>query len=534
MGESLSYNSSGTGFEEVTFNLIFKEEKMFFTFLRSTMRRLALLALGAALVPMALSATAIAAGPVVNPLISDWQFLASGPTPPSQAACNAAPIFRRCFNPASMSSAYNYATILKAGNQGQGKTIAIVDSFGSDTISSDLAVFDNAFTLQHMCGETGPFAQTCTSGMPSFKILEVQGSPPPVPPPPNNGTGLENHNLWALEVSLDVEWAHATAPKANILLVTTPTAETLGVQGFQQMMNAEQYVVDNHLANVITQSFGAGEGSFHNGLAALTNLRHAFVDAQANKVTVFASSGDGGTTNTYKEPVKNPKVIPYPSVIWPASDPLVTSVGGTYLCTNASAAATDPRTLDNTSPPVNCQNQSQDEVGWVVSGGGYSILFPRPTFQNTLPAGSTFVGSSVGAPGPNTNMRGVPDIAYQASSRTGVLVYMSLGATTTSGTGCGGANPCSTGWYVVGGTSASSPQWAGLIAIADQIAGRDLGYINPALYQIANNPAQYANDYFDVTTGNNGYPASQGWDAVTGLGSPNVANLLPDLIAATK
>jgi subtilase family serine protease len=509
---------------------------MFFTFVRSAMRRLALLALGAALVPMAMSATAIAAGPVVNPLISDWQFLASGPTPPPQSACNAAPILRRCFNPASMSSAYNYATLLANGKDGRGKTIAIVDSFGSDTISSDLAVFDHAFSLQHMCGETGPFAQPCSSGMPSFKILEVQGSPPPVPPPPNNGTGQENHNLWALEVSLDVEWAHATAPMANILLVTTPTAETLGVQGFQQMMNAEQYVVDNHLADVISQSFGAGEGSFHNGLAALTNLRHAFIDAQANNVTVLASSGDGGTTNTYKEPVKNPKVIPYPSIIWPASDPLVTAVGGTYLCTNASAAATDPRTLDSTSPPPNCQNQSQKEIGWIDAGGGYSILFPRPTFQNTLPAGSTFVGSSAGAPGPNTNMRGIPDIAYQASSHTGVLVYMSLGATTTSGTGCGGANPCSTGWYVVGGTSSGSPQWAGLIAIADQMAGKDLGYINPKLYQIASNPAQYATDYFDVTTGGNqtnpsipGYLARTGWDEVTGLGTPNAANLLPDL-----
>ncbi len=136
-------------------------------------------------------------------------------------------------------------------------------------------------------------------------------------------------------------------------------------------------------------------------------------------------------------------------------------------------------------------------------------------------------------------MRGIPDIAYQASSRTGVLVYMTEPATTTSGTGCGGANPCSIGWYVVGGTSSGSPQWAGLIALADQIAGHDLGYINPALYAIASNPAKYAADYFDVTVGNNqttsipGYSASTGWDAVTGLGTPNVANLIPDLIAAT-
>jgi len=514
--------------------LFSEEEMMFFSFLRSAMHRLALLALGAALVPVVLSTTAIAASPVVNPLVSDWQFLSSDLTPPSQAACNA--VGRRCFNPTAMHNSYNYASLLAAGNQGQGKTIALVDSFGSDTIRNDLSVFDTAFSLPHMCGETPAVA--CTPGTPHFNILEVQGSPAPVPPPPNNGTGQENHNLWALEVSLDVEWAHATAPLANILLVTTPTAETLGVQGFQQFMNAEQFVVDNHLADVISQSFGAGEASFHNGFAALTNLRHAFIDAQANKVTVFASSGDGGSSNIYKEPVKNPAVIPYPSVGWPASDPLVTSVGGTYLCTDATTGTS----VDSVSPPAQCQaNPGVREVGWIASGGGYSILFPRPTFQNTLPPGSSYVGSSIGAPGPNTNMRGVPDIAYQASSRTGVLVYMSLAATTKSGTGCGGANPCSIGWYVVGGTSSGSPQWAGLMAIADQMAGRDLGYINPALYQIANNPAQYANDYFDVTTGNNqtttsipGYSASPGWDAVTGLGSPNVANLIPDLIAAAS
>jgi subtilase family serine protease len=365
----------------------------------------------------------------------------------------------------------------------------------------------------------------------------VQGSPPPSPPPPNNGTGQENHNLWALEVSLDVEWAHATAPGANILLVTSPTAETLGVQGFPQMMNAIQSVVDNHQADVISMSFGAGEASFHNGLSALTNMRQGFIDAQANKVTLLASSGDGGTANILKEPVKNPTTIPYPSVIWPASDPLVTAVGGTYLCTDANTGIG----VDSASPPTACQNNpGVREVGWIAGGGGYSILFSRPSFQDVLPPGSTFTGTSQGAPPPNVNMRGIPDISYQASSRTGVLVYMSEPATTKSGTGCGGANPCSVGWYTVGGTSSGSPQWAGIVAMADQMAGRDLGYIDPGLYSVAINAAEYATDFNDVTVGNNqtdptipGYSASQGWDAVTGLGTPNVANLLPDLIAAT-
>src|SRR5579859_5347757 len=156
-----------------------------------------------------------------------------------------------------------------------------------------------------MCGEEGV---TCAAGMPTFSVLSLQGSPATIAPPgQSNGTGQENHAGWNLEVSLDVEWAHATAPKANIVLVTTPTAETLGVQGIPQMMNSIQYVVDNHLADVISMSFGTGEGAFHDGTAALLNNRQGFIDAQANHVTLFASSGDGGTLNNMKEPVKNPQ-----------------------------------------------------------------------------------------------------------------------------------------------------------------------------------------------------------------------------------
>jgi subtilase family serine protease len=482
---------------------------------------------------VATTTAAHSAGTVFMPAVADWAFLSASATPPTEVQCYSAG--RRCFAPHAMANSYNYAILHAAGNQGQGVTIAIIDSYGSDTIRHDLHVFNQAFGLPAMCGEEGV---TCTTGMPTFEILSLQGSPATKGPPPNNGTGLENKSAWALEVSLDVQWAHATAPKANILLVTTPTAETLGVQGFPQMMNALQYVVDNDLADVVSMSFGAGEGSFHSGLAALQQMRQGMIDAQAKGVTLFASSGDGGSTNSMKEPVKNPASIPYPSVIWPGSDPLVTSVGGTYLCTDAATGLG----VDTANPPARCNPAlnpgSQRETGWVFSGGGYSILFPRPTFQNTLPPGSTFVGSSVGAPPPNNNMRGVPDIAYQASAGTGVLVYITLPPDGTSGLLCG-ATPCSTGWYVVGGTSASSPQWAGLIAIADQMAGRNLGYINPALYQIANNPVKYANDFFDVTANCNqttsisGYCASRGWDAVTGLGTPNAARLIPDLIAAT-
>ena len=193
----------------------------------------------------------------------------------------------------------------------------------------------------------------------------------------------------------------------------------------------------------------------------------------------------------------------------------MTAVGGTYLCTNPVVGS---MTADDTMPPVNCTSHPGDrEPGWVAAGGGYSIYFSRPDYQNVLPPGSSYVGSSPGAPGPNTNMRGIPDIAYQASARTGLLVY----------------NQEEGGWFTVGGTSCSSPQWAGIAAMADQMAGHDLGFLNPALYALANNPDTYAADFYDSTVDSNGaWSASKGWDALTGLGTPDVAKLLPDLIAA--
>src|SRR5207247_7230760 len=138
------------------------------------------------------------------------------------------------------------------------------------------------------------------------------------------------------------------------------------------------------------------------------------------------------------------------------------------------------------------------------------------------------------APGTRPSARGIPDIAGQGSGRTGRLGYLTEPDFAGGATGCGGADPCSTGWYVVGGTSSSAPQWAGLVAMADQIAGHNLGFINPALYRLANNIATYKADFYDVTRGNNGYAASIGWDAVTGLGTPDAAKLIPDLIAEVR
>jgi subtilase family serine protease len=200
---------------------------------------------------------------------------------------------------------------------------------------------------------------------------------------------------------------------------------------------------------------------------------------------------------------------------------LVTGVGGTYLCTNPFTGVG----VDNSDPPTECQNQPNREIAWVAAGGGFSHVFAKPDYQNSLPAGSTPIGA----------MRGVPDIAYQASSHTGVLVYDTAPGDAEGGVICPGGDPCSAGWYVVGGTSASAPQWAGLVGIADQMAGHGLGLINPTLYSLASG-SNYSTYFYDVTTGNNqadpnipGYPATTGWDPVTGLGTPNAAMLVPAL-----
>ncbi|HEX5240185.1 MAG TPA: S53 family peptidase [Candidatus Limnocylindrales bacterium] len=464
--------------------------------------------------------TVAAAAPRLLPAVSDYQLVKAGATPPTLSDCIAAG--RRCFTPAGFHAAYDLGPLYDSGLDGSGITVAIVDSYGSDTMANDLHVFDQAFGLPAMCGEVDV---TCTSGMPTFTTLSVQGSPATVAQP-GKGTHQEDKSAWSIEVALDVESVHTFAPGANILLVTVPTAETLGVQGFPLMMAAEQYVVDHHLADVISQSFGASELTF-GSTASLLNLRHAYQSAAANGVTVLASTGDFGSTNAIKQPVgQGGGVFATQNVAWPASDPLVTAVGGTYLCTDPLAST---RVVDSSSPPARCAaNPGQAEVGWIDTGGGFSSVFSKPAYQDTLPAGSTAIGS----------MRGIPDIASEASSLSGPLIYDSNAGLDTGSNVAGGNG----GWYVIGGTSVSCPEWAGMVAIADQINGGGLGLINPGLYALASNTSQYAADFFDVTTGDNGafapdvpgYPATTGWDPVTGLGTPDAAALLPDLVTAVN
>jgi subtilase family serine protease len=345
----------------------------------------------------------------------------------------------------------------------------IVDSFGSPTIARDLRTFDDAF------GVPQP---------PSFKVIQPAGKVPPFDGSNNNRVG------WAQETTLDVEWAHVMAPGASILLVETPTSENEGTTGFPQIVTAEKYVLRHRLGQVISQSFAATEQTFPSQ-AALRRLRGAYQLAAKDHVTVLAATGDEGATS-YRYNMTD--LYTTRAVSWPATDPLVTAVGGTQLDLRASGVR---RTAD---------------VAWSGSGGGRSIVFRRPSYQYSV---RKLTGSR----------RGVPDISMDASCASTVSVYSSFS----------GAS-----WIGLCGTSVATPLFAGIVALADQVAGHALGLINPAIYQIA---IRHERGIVDILKGNNtarfdqngrsytvrGFAAGKGYDLVSGVGTVNAAYFVREL-----
>ena len=361
-----------------------------------------------------------------------------------------------CYSPLQFRAAYNLNGLYRLGYTGKGQTIAIVDAFGSTTIAADLKAFDDAF------GIPAP---------PSLTTIEPAG-------PVTHDPADPEQQGWALETTLDVEYAHAIAPDANILIVATPVAETEGVQGFPEIVKAENYVIDHHLADIISQSFGATENTFPTA-QSLLDLRSAFTNAAAHQVTVVASAGDTGVTD-YK--LNGNDLYNTPVNSWPSSDPLVTSVGGTQLFLNAAGGRTTSDTVWND--------------GHGATGGGLSQIFARPAFQNG-------VQKTVG------NHRGTPDISMSAAVDGAALIYFSQPGQTGS-------------WHVVGGTSEAAPMFSGIVAITNQFAHRQIGDLNPALYRMA---ALKKVGLVDVTSGDNtfagvtGYPATPGYDLSSGWGT---------------
>src|SRR5450631_289595 len=278
----------------------------------------------------------------VHPLVIQFPAVPGLSFPPSTSYC-LANFGIHCYQPAQLTKAYNLDGMHAAGINGYGRTIVIVDAFGSPTIQNDLHVFDQTFGLPDP---------------PSLTIIQPAG---PVPAfDPTNGDMLG----WATETTLDVEWAHVFAPGANILLVETPVSETEGVQGFPEIVMAENFVIDHHLGDVISQSFGATEETFPSP-ASIFALRSSFKNAADHNVTVLGASGDAGATD-YQLNLIDLYTMPVNS--WPSSDPLVTSVGGTMLTLDD---------LGNTMTPDLVWND-----GFGAGGGGVSAVFDRPEFQD--------------------------------------------------------------------------------------------------------------------------------------------------------
>lgn len=231
-----------------------------------------------------------------------------GPTPPSDVACRAMGSRRPCYSPQEMRRAYGLTDLVNDGFTGKGQSIVIIDSFGSPTIADDLQVFDAGYDLPDP---------------PSFKVLSPLGT---VPFDPNNSDMVN----WAFETTLDVEWAHAIAPGANIVLLTSPISETEGVQGMPQFLFLEKYALDHHLGKIISQSWGATENTLFTpvGREVFEDFNAFYRRAASEHVTVFASCGDSGSANLEQNLTT---FYPFPTVIFPASSPWVTAVGGTSL-----------------------------------------------------------------------------------------------------------------------------------------------------------------------------------------------------------
>ncbi|HEX4705790.1 MAG TPA: S53 family peptidase [Pseudonocardiaceae bacterium] len=401
--------------------------------------------------------------------------------PPTTAFC-LANLGLHCYQPFQLVKAYDLAPLHNLGIDGRGRTIVIVDSFGSPTIQNDLKVFDQTFGLPDP---------------PSFTIRQDAGT---VPPFDNTDSTMLG---WAYETTLDVEWSHVFAPGANIILEETPIAETEGVQGFPEMMTAENFVVNHHLGDVISQSFGATEQTFPSK-QSLLDLRSAFKNAAAHGVTVLASSGDQGATDAQ---FNGSDLYTFPVNSWPSADPLVTSVGGTMLNLDANGNRLAPDVVWN----------DLNTVGGGAGGGGVSTVFHRPGFQED-------VRNVTG------NHRGTPDISLSAAVDGAVVLYFSF-------------QPGRVGYHLVGGTSEASPEFAGVVAMAAQLAHHSLGNIDNALYRLAE--FHGAAGVVDVTMGNNtfgpftnsdgtthtvqGFNAGPGYDLASGNGTIDAARFVPAL-----
>jgi subtilase family serine protease len=375
-----------------------------------------------------------------------------------------------CYGPGAIRKAYGIDTVLAKGYDGTGQTIVIIDAYGSPTVRADLDSFSNRF------------------GLPPASFTEIR-MPGTAPFDYTDG----NQVGWAEETSLDVQWAHAMAPGARIVLVVAKSNDD------DDLRAAQNYAIRHKLGRIISESYGATEAGLLSdpvGRKIIERDEESYKAAVEAGITVFVSSGDWGAQDYYYGNL-GPQ--------YPASSPHVTTVGGTNLFFGSAT---------NADPNGSYQGEVVWNDGFGASGGGISRLFEIPEFQ------------SDGLPESKQKLlkgkRGYPDISGNAGVWGGVLVYLGFMDSVYG--------PGNNAFYIFGGTSASTPQWAGINAVINHARGKPLGPLNSKLYKLGGKGGH------DITVGDNsyggvtGYAATKGWDLATGWGTPDIG-LINALIA---
>ena len=398
--------------------------------------------------------------------------------------------------PGDIDVIYNIGALHSSGYTGAGQTIAIMGQ--SSIVPADIAAFQSAAGL--------------TVKAPSTTIVPSSGTATIV-------SGDES------ESDLDLEWSGAIATGANISFIYTGNAPNYGV------FDSFQFAVDNKIGNIISISYGACE--FDLGLANINTIEAIASQGQAQGQSIFAASGDQGSTACYGSTTDTTAQQEQLNVSYPASSAYITGVGGTEFNEGSgtywdtTSSGNDILTSAKSYIPEVVWNDDSSQYGLSASGGGVSTFVPRPSWQT-------------GVPGiPSGTFRLVPDVALDASNDHEPYLFCS---SDTSAWSTGQVASCNSGFRdssstdltVAGGTSFATPIFAGIVALinqkANEVSGQ--GLINPTLYTLAANSATYAGAFHDITSGNNncnagssycsgsiGYSATTGYDQTTGLGT---------------
>jgi subtilase family serine protease len=382
-----------------------------------------------------------------------------------------------CYAPAQFRVAYGIQPLLDHGITGRGETIVLLES----PVLASAPPPRVTDIRQDLARFDSVF------GLPAVRLQVV-----------NTLAHVTSPWLASGEEVEDTEIVHAVAPDAAIREVLIPPTVPVNPGTVTAAVSAALRLA---LTQGAVISLSASRGEQCPTPAEVAQLNSVLEAAQRDHVTFVNSSGDAGAAaNPCPGAAATAPLVKGVNLL--DSDPLTLAAGGTSLRANRTTGAYIGETAWNTPAPAPGTRSA-------ASGGGFSRIFPRPAYQDGVPG----IGAT----------RGVPDVAADADPATGMALAISDGGQD---------------YILIGasGTSAAAPLWAAVIALADQYAGRHLGFVNPALYQIGRS-AYYHQAFHDVTTGTNtvtsgtqtitGYQAGPGWNPVTGWGSPNAQVLVP-------